>query len=94
MIRVVGIVLCVTGFNLIFTPIIVLLKFIPLIGALLGAIAALAAFIFALIVGLTLSFISIALAWILFRPLVAISLLTVAGIGGYFVFVWQGTATA
>ena len=91
-IRVFGIIMCVGGLYMIFTPIILLLKWIPLIGALLGAIASFAAFLLALIVGLTLSFFRIAIAWIIFRPFVALSLLTLAGIGSYFLFFWTGGA--
>ena len=84
--RILSITLSVIGFFLIFTPIIVLLKWIPLIGVFLGGAAMIAAFLIALIVGLTLSISNIALAWLLFRPFLAISLLSIVGLGVYFLF--------
>lgn len=94
MTRILGLVLAVSGFWMIFTPVIVLLKWIPLIGALLGGIAAFASFLFALLVGLTLSFLVMAAAWLFFRPCLALSLLTLSGIGIYLVFGWDGKIPA
>lgn len=87
--RALGIFLAIFGFYLIFTPIILLLEWIPLIGALLSGIAVLATFLFACICGLTLSFASLAMAWILFRPLVAMGLLTITCSGIYFLCFWE-----
>lgn len=89
-IRFLGVGMCIGGFYLLFTPLILLLKWIPLLGAFLGGAAAVAAFLFALVVGLTLSLINIAIAWVLFRPIVALSLLAIASIGIYFILIWEG----
>ena len=86
MTRFLGIVLSVAGLWMIFTPIIVALKWIPLVGALLGGIAAFASFLFALLVGMTISLLVIATAWLFFRPCLALSLLTLSGIGIYLAF--------
>ena len=88
--RILGVFLSVIGLWMIFTPIIVILKWIPLIGALLGGVAALASFLFALLVGVTLSLLNIATAWLFFRPCLALSLLTIVGIGVYMIFEWDG----
>ena len=61
-IRPMGIVLCIVGLHLLFSPIITLVQFIPLVGYLLSWMAAFAAFIFAVVVGLTLTCLTIALA--------------------------------
>ena len=62
------------------------MKWIPLVGWLLGGVVAFAAAIFALIVGVVISSLVIALAWIFYRPLYGILLLTLMGIGVYFIF--------
>ena len=90
LIRFASIFLCCVGLYLIFTPIILLLKFIPLIGALLGACASLCAGLIAAVVGVTLSLLNMALAWLLFRPLYTLLLLTLAGVSIYFTCFWQG----
>ena len=61
-IRPMGTVLCIVGLHLLFSPIITLVQFIPLVGYLLSWMAAFAAFIFAVVVGLTLTCLTIALA--------------------------------
>jgi len=85
-IRPVGILLSVLGWWMLFSPIITLLKWIPLVGALLGSIVSLAAFIFSLIVGGTTACLVLAIAWLVFRPLIGASLLTLTGIGLYLIF--------
>lgn len=90
LIRVASILLCCGGLYLIFTPIVLLLKFIPLVGAFLGACASLCAALIAIVVGLTLSLLTMALAWLLFRPMYTLMLLTLAGVGIYFTCFWQG----
>ena len=69
-----------------FSPIIALLKWIPLVGWLLGGLVSVAAFIFALVVGGTLACLMIAIAWVFFRPLIGIPLLLATGAGIYFIF--------
>ena len=56
---------------------------IPLVGWLMSWIVALAAIIFAVIVGLTLSVLTIAIAWVFFRPLIGIPLLLIVGVSVY-----------
>ena len=79
------------GLWMIFTPLIVVLKWIPLIGALLGGFAAIASFIISLLVGVTMSLFVIAVAWLMFRPCLALSLLTLVGLGIYLICEWDGT---
>ena len=90
MTRILGVLLSVMGLWMIFTPIIAILKWIPLIGALLGGVATLASFLFALLVGVTLSLLNIAVAWLFFRPCLALSLLTLVALGVYMIFEWDG----
>merc|ERR1712032_1737695 len=92
-IRPLGIFLCIFGHYLLFSPIIKILNMIPLVGWLLSGIVALAAIIFSVIVGLTLSVLTIAIAWLFFRPLFGICLLAIVGTSVYFTFYYDwGTA--
>ena len=59
---------------------------IPLVGWLLSGIVAIAAAIFAIVVGLTLSVLTIAIAWVFFRPLIGIPLLILVGISVHLIF--------
>lgn len=81
-----GIFLCILGFYFLFAPIIALLKWIPLVGWLLGGFVAVAAAIFAFIVGGTISCLVIAIAWVFFRPLIGIPLLLAVATSCYFIF--------
>lgn len=87
-----GVIMTILGFYLLFSPVIALLHFIPLVGALLGSFAAFAAFIFALLVGSTLSCLTIAIAWVFFRPLIGIPLLCLTAGGIYLAFFFDPTA--
>jgi len=83
----------ILGLYLLFSPIIELLKWIPLVGWLLGGLVSIAAFVFAFIVGGTVSCLVIAVAWVFFRPLIGIPLLLATGTGIYFIFFYDwGTA--
>ena len=62
---------------------------IPFVGWLLSGIVAIAAIIFAITVGLTLSVLTIAIAWVFFRPLIGIPLLILVGISIYFAFFYD-----
>jgi len=66
----------VLGHFLLFSPIIALFKFIPLVGWLLGGIASLAAAIFSLLWGSVIHLLVMTAAWIRFRPLFGLLLLT------------------
>ena len=85
-IRPMGILMTILGLFLLFMPIIELLNWIPLVGWLLGGIVAVAAFIFALVVGSVISCLVIAIAWVFYRPLIGILMLTMVGLGVYFAF--------
>ena len=82
------------GFYFLFAPVIALLKWIPLVGWLLGGIFALAAFIFALVVGLLLSTLTIAIAWVFYRPLVGLLLFAAVGVGIFLIFSLKGADEA
>ena len=85
-VRPTGIFLTILGLFLLFMPIIELLKWIPLVGWLLGGVMAVAAFVFALVVGSVMSCLVIAIAWVFYRPMIGVLFLTLVGIGVYFIF--------
>lgn len=87
--RVLGIVFTILGIFLLFMPLISLLNWIPLVGKFLGYAVSLAAAVFALVVGGLLSCLTIAIAWVFFRPLFGICLLTATGVGVYFLFFFK-----
>ena len=91
--RISGIVLCIFGHYCLFAPIINILNMIPFVGWLLSWVVAVAAVIFAVVVGLTLSVLTIAIAWVFFRPLIGIPLLILVGVSIYltFFFDWGDT---
>jgi len=72
-----------------FIPFITLLKFIPLVGSLLGFAVTVAALIFSFVWGGTIAVLILGLAWLVFRPLFGITLLTLVGISSYFIFFYQ-----
>merc|ERR1712060_6797 len=93
-IRPLGIFFHILGWYMLFSPIISLLNMIPLVGFLLSGIVALAAAIFALIVGLTLTTLTIAIAWLFFRPMIGVPLLAVVALSSYLIFLYDwGTPT-
>ena len=81
-----GIFMCILGLYFLFSPIISLLNWIPLVGWLLSSIVAIAAIIFAVVVGLTVSLLTIAIAWVFFRPVIGITLLIITSISVYLIF--------
>ena len=84
-----GVFLCIFGHYLLFAPIINILNMIPFVGWLLSWIVAIAAVIFAIVVGLTLSVLTIAVAWVFFRPLIGIPLLIVVAASTYMIFFYD-----
>ena len=68
------------GHYLLFAPLIQILAFIPLVGSLLASVFALAAFIFAVVWATSLHLLLLGLAWLFYRPLYGILLLSVFGI--------------
>ena len=73
--RFVGFLMFLIGFNLLFKPLEVIADFIPFVGSIVGA----GGFVVALLLASGLSFITIAIAWIFYRPLIGIPML-IAGI--------------
>jgi hypothetical protein len=65
----------ITGHYLLFSPILSLLNWIPLVGKLISAIVGFAAFIFSLIWGSMLHLMVMTFAWIFYRPLFGMLLL-------------------
>lgn len=84
----------ILGWFMLFIPIITLLKFIPLVGTLLGFAATVAAGIFSFVFGGTIAVLILGLAWLVFRPLFGISLLTLVGISSYFIFFYQSKGSS
>ncbi len=82
LVRLGGFILIWIGFGLIFAPLSVLADIVPLFGSLVGAATGLIAFLLALALALTV----IALAWLVFRPLLGIALLIVAVAAAVFGF--------
>ena len=58
----------------------------------LGTLASFASFVFSLTLGLTTSLMTMALAWLFYRPCLSLSLLGAAGLGIYLAVYWDGTA--
>ena len=89
MIRILGVLLSTLGFYLLFVPFIVELSWIPLVNSFLASSAAAAAFSLAIIAGMTSSIAIAALAWVFYRPLMGISMLTLVSISIYFTFYYE-----
>ena len=89
-IRPLGILLTCIGFYLLFSPIIALLNWIPLVGFLLGGIVAIAAAIFAFVVGTVISVLVIAISWVVYRPIIGFILLTAVGLSIFLIFFFPG----
>ena len=80
LVRLGGFILLWIGFGLLFAPLSVLADIVPLFGSLVGAATGLIAFLLALAVALTV----IAIAWVVFRPLLGIALLAAAASALFF----------
>lgn len=80
--RIVGLILLILGFYLLFAPII---EFMSII-AFLGNIVAIAALIVSILLGLALGFTVIAISWIFYRPLYGLLLLSLVGGIIYFIY--------
>jgi hypothetical protein len=80
--RVLGFVLMMIGFNLLFRPLSVLADVVPFIGTIVGAGTGIIAFLLSFVISITV----IAVAWIFYRPLIGVSLLVLVGVGLYFLF--------
>lgn len=82
LVRLGGFILVWIGFGLLFAPLSVLADIVPIFGSLVGAATGLVAFLLALAVALTV----IAIAWLVFRPLLGIALLAASGAALFFGF--------
>ena len=71
----------VLGHYMLFAPIIKILAWIPLVGSLLAHIIAFAAVVIALLWGTCIHLTVLATSWIVYRPLYALLLFTLIGIG-------------
>ena len=76
LLRMGGFVMMFIGFSLILKPLSVIADFVPLIGSLVGAGAGFAALCMSIVLSLT----TIAVAWLFFRPLMAVILLGLAAV--------------
>jgi hypothetical protein len=81
--RGVGFLLMMMGFNMMLKPLSVLASVVPLFGDIIGAGTGIIAFLIASV----LSLITIAIAWIFYRPLLAIGLLL--AVGGALYGIWH-----
>jgi Transmembrane protein 43 len=75
LLRGLGFILCLIGMLMIFSPAQALFKWIPLVGDIAGGLL----FVVSGLVAVTLSMVTIAVSWIAVRPILAISLLAIAG---------------
>lgn len=71
----------VLGHYLLFSPIIKLFSWIPLVGFLLAGIIKFAAAIFALVWATTLHFLVLSISWLVYRPLFGLLCLAAVGVG-------------
>ena len=92
-IRPLGVITCILGHYLLFSPIIKLISWIPFVGWLLSSLAAVAAFLFAVIVGLNLALLTIAIAWLFYRPYIGVPLLLLVATTAYMIFFWTPAET-
>ena len=92
MYRVLGTLLNVVSLFLVSQPFIQeISKSVPLIAILLNMqVASLTAYVAALTAGLTLSISIVALAWLIYRPAISLSLLCLSGLGIYLLFFVSG----
>ncbi|MCS6971883.1 MAG: TMEM43 family protein, partial [Leptospiraceae bacterium] len=77
--RFVGVILMFIGLKMILTPLETLLDVVPILGSIVGVGISLAAGVVAIV----LSLITIAIAWLFYRPVLSIILIAV-GVGAFF----------
>ncbi|MBN1532123.1 MAG: TMEM43 family protein [Spirochaetes bacterium] len=80
-VRLVGFILMFAGLSMVFKPIVTLGDVVPIVGSILNFGVSVASFV----VSLVLSLVTIAIAWIFYRPLLGIVLL-VLGVGAFVAF--------
>ena len=69
------------GTGLLFSPLIAVINWIPFIGWLVANGVSLIVWIFALVFSVTFTSLTIGLAWLYYRPLYGIILLSIVGVG-------------
>ncbi len=75
-IRIVGFVVVAIGIFMLFNPLVVLADVLPILGNITGFLLA----VFSVFLAFALSFVTIAIAWIVYRPMLAFALLAIAGV--------------
>jgi len=84
----------VLGHYLLFSPVINLLAWIPLVGGLLSGVVAFAVTVFALIWASMLHFLIMGVSWLVYRPLFGIIMLAGVGVGIAILTMGDGQAMA
>jgi hypothetical protein len=79
-VRVLGFVLMAMGFGMLFKPLSVVADVLPIAGTIVGVGTG----IFAFVLAASFSLLTIAIAWIFYRPLIGIPLLIASGVGIFF----------
>ena len=88
--RGVGTFLIFIGFTMFFGPIAILASFLPFLGALVRGATA----FFAVVLTIPVALITIAIAWIAFRPLIGGGILILAAGFGYLLWRWHHSRSA
>lgn len=78
--RILAFVAMVLGIYLLFSPIVNLLGFIPLIGGIISGIVGFAIFLAAFLLAIPIYILAISLSWLVFHPKVGLILLAIGGI--------------
>ena len=73
LLRLLGLVLCIIGFTLLFKPLVIIGDFVPFIGSIVG----IGTGFLSTILGMIFSFITVAIAWFFYRPIISIILISV-----------------
>ena len=73
LLRLLGLVFCISGFMLLFKPLVIIGDFVPFIGSIVGIGTGLVSSI----LGMIFSFITVAIAWFFYRPIISIILISV-----------------
>ena len=73
LLRLLGLVFCISGFMLLFKPLVIIGDFVPFIGSIVGIGTGLVSSI----LGMIFSFITVAISWFFYRPIISIILISV-----------------
>jgi hypothetical protein len=73
LLRLLGLVFCIIGFTLLFKPLVIIGDFVPFI----GSIVSIGTGLVSTILGMIFSFITVAIAWFFYRPIISIILISV-----------------